>query len=169
MVVVLPEPCRPTIRITTGGVRGEVDRLARPRRARATSSSWTILTTIWPGVTERTTSWPTAFAFTRVDEVAHDVERDVGLEQRAAHFAHGLADVGLAQRAAARELVEDGAEGARIVSRTSIRLSVSHTKNALTIGQQAESANEKRTRGRNALAGVDPLTPLICATALRAT
>ena len=30
----------------------------------ATSSSCTILTTIWPGVTDLTTFWPTALAFT---------------------------------------------------------------------------------------------------------
>ena len=46
--------------------------------------------------------------FYAVDEVAHDVERDIGLEQRAAHLAHRLGDVGLAQRALAGELVEDG-------------------------------------------------------------
>ena len=45
-----------------------------------------------------------------VGEVAHHVERDIGLEQRAAHLAHGLRDVGLAQRALAGELVEDGAK-----------------------------------------------------------
>ena len=75
-----------------------------------TSSSLTILMTIWPGVMERTTSWPTAFAFTAVDEIAHHVERDVGLEQRAAHLAHRFGDVGLGQRALAGELVENGAE-----------------------------------------------------------
>ena len=45
-----------------------------------------------------------------VGEVAHHVERDIGLEQRAAHLAHRFGNVGLAQRALARELVEDGAE-----------------------------------------------------------
>ncbi len=44
----------------------------------------------------------------RVDKVAHHVERDIGLEQRAAHLAHGFRHVGLAQRALAGELVEDG-------------------------------------------------------------
>ncbi len=43
-------------------------------------------------------------------EVAHDVERHVRFEQRAAHLAHGLGHVGLAQHALAGELVEDGAE-----------------------------------------------------------
>ena len=99
MVVVLPEPCRPTIRIGTGGVARKIDGLAvRPEHP--TSSSWTILMTIWPGVMERTTSWPTAFSRTFVDEIAHHVERDVGFEQRAAHLAHRFIDIGLGQRAA---------------------------------------------------------------------
>ena len=42
-----------------------------------------------------------------VGEGAHDFERDVGLEQRAADFAQRRVDVGLGQRAAAGELVED--------------------------------------------------------------
>ncbi len=45
-----------------------------------------------------------------VDEVAHHVERHVGLDESAAHLAHRLADIGLAQRALAGELVEDGAK-----------------------------------------------------------
>ena len=40
------------------------------------------------------------------DEIADNIERDIGLEQRAAHFAHGFADVGLGERAAPAELVE---------------------------------------------------------------
>jgi hypothetical protein len=73
--------------------------------------------TIWPGVTERTTSWPIAFCFTLsvillhpVGERAHDVERDIGLDQRAGHLPHGFGDIGLGQRAAARELIEDARE-----------------------------------------------------------
>ena len=45
-----------------------------------------------------------------VGKGAHHVERDVGLEQRAPHLAHRLADIGLGQRAAPRQLVEDRAE-----------------------------------------------------------
>ena len=43
-------------------------------------------------------------------EVADHVERDIGFEQRAAHLAHGLGDVGLGQRTLAGELVEDRAK-----------------------------------------------------------
>ena len=46
----------------------------------------------------------------RVGEVAHNIESDIGLEQRAAYLAHGLGDISLAQRALAGELVEDGAK-----------------------------------------------------------
>ena len=49
----------------------------------------------------------------RVGEVAHHVERDIGFEQRAANLAHRFSDVGLAQRALAGELVEDGAKPIR--------------------------------------------------------
>ncbi len=75
----------------------------------ATNWSCTILTTIWPGVTDLTTSTPTACFLTFVDELARDIERDVGFQQRAAHFAHRLIDVGFAQRTAAGELVENAA------------------------------------------------------------
>jgi hypothetical protein len=44
------------------------------------------------------------------DEIPHHVERDIGLEQRAAHLAHGFADIGLGQRTFPGELVENGAK-----------------------------------------------------------
>ena len=46
----------------------------------------------------------------RFGERTHDVQRDVGFEQRAADLAHGLGDVGIRQGAAARELVENTRE-----------------------------------------------------------
>src|SRR6266436_1975668 len=59
VVVVLPEPWRPTIMIGTGGTA--LRSMVWPSEPRvATSSSWTILTTIWPGVTDLTTVAPTA-------------------------------------------------------------------------------------------------------------
>ena len=73
----------------------------------ATSSSCTILTTIWPGVTDLMTSTPTARFLHLVDEGARHVERDVGLEQRAADLAQRRVDVGLRQRAAPRQAVEN--------------------------------------------------------------
>src|ERR1700682_5349879 len=64
VVVVLPEPCRPTIMIATGGTA--LKSMVWPSEPRvATSSSWTILTTIWPGVTDLTTVAPTACSRTR--------------------------------------------------------------------------------------------------------
>ena len=42
-----------------------------------------------------------------VGEVAHHLERHVGLEQRAAHLAHGLRHVAVGQRPAPGQLVED--------------------------------------------------------------
>ena len=45
-----------------------------------------------------------------VGERAHDFERDVGLEQRAAHLAHGRVDVGLGERAAARQPIQNAAK-----------------------------------------------------------
>ena len=52
VAVVLPEPCRPAIRITVGG-RGENASPAEAPPISAVSSSLTILTTCWPGL-----SWP---------------------------------------------------------------------------------------------------------------
>jgi hypothetical protein len=41
---------------------------------------------------------------------AHHIERDVGLKQRAAHFAQRSVNVGLGERAAPREAIEDAAK-----------------------------------------------------------
>src|SRR5260370_6505209 len=59
VVVVLPEPCRPTIMIATGGTA--LRSMVWPSEPSvAISSSWTIFTTIWPGVTDLTTVAPIA-------------------------------------------------------------------------------------------------------------
>jgi hypothetical protein len=58
-VVVLPEPCRPTSMIGTGG--GALRSIGTPPSPSvATSWSCTSLTTIWPGVTDLTMVAPTA-------------------------------------------------------------------------------------------------------------
>ena len=95
VVVVLPEPCRPTIMIGTGA--GALRSIGSPC-APSVSTSWscTILTTIWPGVTDLITSTPTALALHLLGEGAHHVERHVGLEQRAPHLAQRRVDVGFA-------------------------------------------------------------------------
>src|SRR6478752_4921222 len=76
--VVLPEPWRPTIATTAG----------LPDRWKVRSPADGLLAD-------------------PCDEVLDDLEVDVRLEQRQAHFAHGGVDVGLADPTAARE----GAEG----------------------------------------------------------
>ena len=80
VVVVLPEPCRPTIMITAGGVTSRLSSAASAPSI-STSASWTILTTCWPGVTDFSTCWPTACSVDLVDELADHRQRDVGLEQ----------------------------------------------------------------------------------------
>ena len=63
VVVVLPEPCSPTIMMATGaGALRSIGSAFEP--SVAISWSWTILTTIWPGVTDLITSTPTACFFT---------------------------------------------------------------------------------------------------------
>ena len=49
--------------ITAGGVTARSSSAVSAPSV-STRASWTILTTIWPGVTERSTSWPTAFSVT---------------------------------------------------------------------------------------------------------
>jgi hypothetical protein len=61
----------------------------------------TIFTTIWPGVTDLTTSAPTARAHL-VHEGTHDVERDIGFEKGAADLAQREVHVLFRQRAAPR-------------------------------------------------------------------
>ena len=63
MAVVLPEPCRPAIRITVGG-RGEKLSPAEAPPISEVSSSLTILTTCWPGLSWRWTSIPSARSLT---------------------------------------------------------------------------------------------------------
>ena len=82
--------------ITAGGADVEVELGRLRRRASRPGRRGRILTTIWPGVTERSTSWPTAFLGDLFDEIPSDRQRDVGLEQGDAHLAHGRAHVGLA-------------------------------------------------------------------------
>ena len=107
--VVLPEPCRPAIRITVGG-RFANERPEPALPISSVSSSCTIFTTCWPGVRlshHLGAHRPLAHLG---HEVAHDAEVDVGLEQREPDLAHRLLDVLLAQPALAAQAVERGAE-----------------------------------------------------------
>ena len=110
-VVVLPEPWRPTSATTAGlpdrwNVRSPADRSA-------TSSSLTILTTCWPAVRLSSTSCADGPLADPCDEVLDDLEVDVRLEQRQADLAHRGVDVGLADPAAAGQVAERLAQGAR--------------------------------------------------------
>ena len=102
--VVLPEPWRPVIRITVGG-RPNAS-CESPEPISSVSLSWTSLTTCWPGLRPLRMSSPSASAFTRGDEVPHDLEVDVGLEQREADLAHRLVDGVLVEPLGAAEVAE---------------------------------------------------------------
>ena len=90
-VVVFPEPWSPTIKMVRGGA-------ARTRPAASdpsveTSSSWTILITCWPGVSDLATSSPTARSLTRARKRLDHRHVDVGLEEGKADLAQCLVDV----------------------------------------------------------------------------
>ena len=91
--------------MTVGG-RGEK---VMPREAppiSAASSSLTILTTCWPGLSVAEHVGAQAALLDRRRELLDDLEVDVGLEQREADLAHGLVDVVLGQRAAGADVGE---------------------------------------------------------------
>ncbi len=62
-LVVFPEPWRPTMRIVSGGDDFFNGTVSPPRVV--TSSSWTILITCWPGVSDLETPSPRARSLTR--------------------------------------------------------------------------------------------------------
>ena len=70
------------------------------------SSSWTILTTCWPGSSPFSTSWPSARSRTRGDELLDDLEVDVGLEQREPDLARRARDGLLVETGPPSEVAE---------------------------------------------------------------
>jgi hypothetical protein len=66
VVVVLPDPCRPTISIAAGGLSIFSASAGPSPASTLISSSCTILTTIWPGVTDFVTAAPVALSCTRL-------------------------------------------------------------------------------------------------------
>ena len=121
VVVVLPEPCRPTIMMATGGTA--LRSIVWPSAPSVSISwSWTILTTIWPGVTDLTRATPDRLLADPLGEGADHVERDVRLEQRAAHLAHRGVDVGFRQRTASGQSIEDSAKRFYILSNNAVFL-----------------------------------------------
>ena len=109
-VVVLPEPCRPTIRIGigAGGVQVERDRaLAAQRLDHHVVDDLDHLLAGRDRGQHLGADGPLAHLG---DEVAHHRQRHVGVQQREADLAQRLGDVGLGQRAAAAQAVEHAGE-----------------------------------------------------------
>jgi hypothetical protein len=109
VVVVLPEPCRPHHQ------HGDRRRGAPVERGRVLAQHFheRVVDDLDDHLARRDRLHDLAAdgaLLDRLDERAHDLERHVGLDQRAAHLAHRGIDIGLRQRTAAGELVEDAAE-----------------------------------------------------------
>ena len=82
----------------------------RPRPSASVSSSWTTLTTCWPGVRLFSTSSPSACSRTRATKSRTTVEVDVGLEQREADLAHRARDRLLVELAPLAKVAESALE-----------------------------------------------------------
>ena len=109
VVVVLPEPCRPTIMMATGGwAARSIGSASEP--SMATSSSLHDLDDHLAGRDRLDHVLADGLGLHLVDEVAHHLERHVRLEQRAAHLAHGLATSLSVSDAAPGQLVEDAGQ-----------------------------------------------------------
>ena len=72
----------------------------------AVSSSWTIFTTCWPGVRLFAHVLAEGALANMRDEIARDLQVDVGLEQRETDLAHGARDRLLVERSASAEVAE---------------------------------------------------------------
>ena len=104
-VVVLPEPCRPAIRMTDGGCEDFWKRaVSLPRTL--TSSSWTILTICSEGESAVATLFADGAGADVLDELGDDGEVDVGLEEGEADLAEGVGDVLVGDGALAAEGLE---------------------------------------------------------------
>ena len=108
-VVVLPAPCRPTSMIATGA--GALRSIAWDVAAeRLDQRIVDDLDDHLAGLDRLDDGGADRLGAGAVDEGAHDFERDVRLEQRAAHLAHGGVDVLLGEGAAAGQLVQYAGE-----------------------------------------------------------
>ncbi len=107
--VVLPDPCRPAIRITVGG-RGE--KLSSPRLATHQVGELVVddLHDLLAGVELADQLRAQAALLDLGGELLDDLEVDVRLEQGQADLAHRRVDVLLAQRAVLAQVAERGLE-----------------------------------------------------------
>ena len=92
--------------MTAGGVVAKSSGCAAPPIS-AVSSRATTPTSACPGVSEPTTSAPIALSRKVGDERLDDRQRDVGLEQRQAHFAQRVLDVGVGEARFAAQRLDD--------------------------------------------------------------
>ena len=109
VAVVLPEPCRPAIRITVGGFVGE-DELAAGAAHQLRELLVDDLDDHLAGVEALEHAGADRLLADVGDELLGDLEVDVGLEQREADLAHRLVDVGLAQLPARAQVRERALE-----------------------------------------------------------
>ena len=109
VVVVLPEPCRPTIMMATGGAALR----SIGWRSRAQRLDQLVVHDLDDHLAGRDRLDhldADGLLLYLVDEGARHVERDVGFQQRAAHLAHRRIDVGFRQRAAPRQAIENAGQ-----------------------------------------------------------
>ena len=108
-VVVLPEPCSPAMRITAGGV----DRKLEARGFTAHHGSQLAMHDPDERLARREAAddlLAERLLLHARDEILHHRQRDVGLEQRHAHLAQTLGDVGFGEPRFAAELLDDARE-----------------------------------------------------------
>ena len=110
VVVVLPAPCRPAIRITAGGWALQVEVGDAPSPIVAASSRLTTPTSAWPGDERADDLGAEGLILDAGDEVAHHRQRDVGLEQRHAHLAQHVLDVLLGDAGLAAHRLDEPAQ-----------------------------------------------------------
>ena len=105
-VVVLPAPCNPHTKITTGGCPARFNSsLASP--IKRTNSSCTILITACPGDKLVSTSLPNARVLTcSINSRATAGKRYIRLQQCNANFAHRVGDVFFGQSSASAQVAE---------------------------------------------------------------
>ena len=115
VVVVLPEPCRPSMRMTRGVRRGPPTGRPWRRRTAPSSSSRTILTTCCAGDRLRLHRLIEGAIADAIDERLDHLQVDVGFEQRGADVAqHALGRLGREADLAPQRLedvLEPGAQG----------------------------------------------------------
>ena len=107
-VVVLPEPCRPTIRIGAGALpRSRCGLFVAERFDQLVVHDLDDLLARRDGADD---VFADGLGAHGLDEVFDDGQRHVGIDQGAADLAQALIDIGFGERAAPAELVEDPAE-----------------------------------------------------------